>query len=280
MACGLWHPDRDTLHAIRTAIAAKPGRWRAVVEEPPFVDRFRLGGESLKRPPAGFDKDHALIEDLKRKDFIAYVDLTEADVTAPATSSTTSSRCAATAGAVHALPLRQRPRAVLARTRRGARRADRPGPRPREAPRRLRGDQAYEQRCGGAQQRAGEHVTGIVHADEHPADRQGGSREKDRQGPRTEAQQQDAGDRERRRRVIAGEARVRRVGEERWIRGWSTNGRGRSTTRAITAATATAAAEATTDSALAATHCRRRSTSPTIASRTTPAMNSGSERAA
>ncbi len=77
MACGLWHPDRDTLHAIRTSMAAKPGRWRAVVKEPPFTDHFRLGGEALKRPPAGFDKDHELIEDLKRKDFIAYVDLSE-----------------------------------------------------------------------------------------------------------------------------------------------------------------------------------------------------------
>ena len=82
MACGLWHPDRDTLHAIRTAIASKPGRWRAVVEEPPFTEHFRLSGEALKRPPAGFDKDHELIEDLKRKDFIAYTDLTEADATA------------------------------------------------------------------------------------------------------------------------------------------------------------------------------------------------------
>jgi uncharacterized protein (TIGR02453 family) len=80
MACGLWHPDRDTLHAIRTAIASKPGRWRAVVEAPPFTERFRLGGEALKRPPAGFDRDHELIEDLKRKDFIAYTDLTEAQV--------------------------------------------------------------------------------------------------------------------------------------------------------------------------------------------------------
>jgi uncharacterized protein (TIGR02453 family) len=77
MACGLWHPDRDTLHAIRTAIASKPGRWRAVVEEPPFTEQFRLGGEALKRPPAGFDKEHELIEDLKRKDFIAYTDLSE-----------------------------------------------------------------------------------------------------------------------------------------------------------------------------------------------------------
>jgi uncharacterized protein (TIGR02453 family) len=82
MACGIWHPDRDTLHAIRTAIAAKPGRWRAIVEEPAFRERFRLGGETLKRPPAGFDPDHPLIDELKRKDFIAIVDLTEADVIA------------------------------------------------------------------------------------------------------------------------------------------------------------------------------------------------------
>ena len=40
-------------------------------------NRFRLSGESLKRPPAGFDRDHELIEDLKRKDFIAYADLSE-----------------------------------------------------------------------------------------------------------------------------------------------------------------------------------------------------------
>jgi uncharacterized protein (TIGR02453 family) len=83
MACGTWHPDRDTLHAIRTAIAAKPQRWTAIVEEPAFAERFRLGGEALKRPPAGFDKEHPLIDELKRKDFIAVCDLTEADALAP-----------------------------------------------------------------------------------------------------------------------------------------------------------------------------------------------------
>jgi uncharacterized protein (TIGR02453 family) len=81
MACGTWRPDGDTLHAIRTAIAAKPSRWRAVVEDPVFAERFRLGGEALKRPPAGFDRDHPLIEDIKRKDFIAIADLSESDVT-------------------------------------------------------------------------------------------------------------------------------------------------------------------------------------------------------
>jgi uncharacterized protein (TIGR02453 family) len=78
LAYGVWHPDRDTLHAIRTAIAAKPSRWRAIVEQP----AFRLGGEALKRPPAGFDPDHPLIADIKRKDFIAIADLSEAEVTA------------------------------------------------------------------------------------------------------------------------------------------------------------------------------------------------------
>lgn len=78
MACGTWHPERDTLHAIRTAIAARPARWQAIVEEPAFAERFRLSGESLKRPPAGFDRDHPLIEQLKRKDFIAVADLSEA----------------------------------------------------------------------------------------------------------------------------------------------------------------------------------------------------------
>ncbi len=82
MACGTWHPDRDTLHAIRTAIASRPGRWQTIVDDDAFRQRFRLGGEALKRPPAGFDPDHPLIDELKRKDFIAIADLTEADALA------------------------------------------------------------------------------------------------------------------------------------------------------------------------------------------------------
>jgi uncharacterized protein (TIGR02453 family) len=79
-ACGTWRPERETLHAIRTAIAARPARWQAVLAD--LDGRFRLGGESLKRPPAGFDRDHPLIDELKRKDFIAIADLSEADAVA------------------------------------------------------------------------------------------------------------------------------------------------------------------------------------------------------
>ncbi len=82
LACGIWHPDRDTLHAIRTAIATRPARWQEAVGGAAFQEHFRLGGESLKRPPAGFDRDHPLIEELKRKDFIAIADLSEGEAIA------------------------------------------------------------------------------------------------------------------------------------------------------------------------------------------------------
>ena len=82
MACGTWHPDAETLRAIRTAIASDPERWQGIVSDARFAGRFRLGGETLKRPPAGFDRDHPLIGDIKRKDFIALTDLNEADATA------------------------------------------------------------------------------------------------------------------------------------------------------------------------------------------------------
>ena len=36
-----------------------------------FKEQFELAGDSLKRAPKGYDPDHPLIEDLRRKDFIA-----------------------------------------------------------------------------------------------------------------------------------------------------------------------------------------------------------------
>ncbi len=71
-------PKTATLGQIRDAIAGKPetgcARCRAV----------ELGeGEALKRPPAGYDPDHPLIDDLKRKGFVAVVELDEKTVTSP-----------------------------------------------------------------------------------------------------------------------------------------------------------------------------------------------------
>jgi uncharacterized protein (DUF2461 family) len=42
--------------------------------------KLELAGESLTRPPKGFSSEHPLIEDLKRKDFVSSVALTEEQV--------------------------------------------------------------------------------------------------------------------------------------------------------------------------------------------------------
>lgn len=78
---GIWHPDAPTTRKIRDAIVAKPAAWRRARDDEAFTQRFRLAGESLQRPPAGHAKDHPLIDDLKRKDFIAVSELSEDDVT-------------------------------------------------------------------------------------------------------------------------------------------------------------------------------------------------------
>lgn len=79
---GMWRPDRETLTAVREAIVADPDGWRTVTRDPPFTGELRLGGESLKRGPVGFDREHELIDDIKRTDVIAVADLGEAEVLA------------------------------------------------------------------------------------------------------------------------------------------------------------------------------------------------------
>jgi uncharacterized protein (TIGR02453 family) len=68
---GIWHPDGDSLSAIRAAIVEQPERWKRITRSKPFTEKLELAGESLKRPPKGYDPEHPLVDDLKRKDFIA-----------------------------------------------------------------------------------------------------------------------------------------------------------------------------------------------------------------
>ncbi len=80
---GLWQPDATTARKIREAIVDDPSRWKRVTRSKRFLGVYALEGESLKRPPRGFEPDHPLIEDLKRKDFIASTRLTQKAVTSP-----------------------------------------------------------------------------------------------------------------------------------------------------------------------------------------------------
>lgn len=72
---GMWRPDPVSLRRIRERIAERPAEWRRAVSDAAFRRHFALGGETLTRPPRGFDKDHPCIEDIKRKSFIAARDL-------------------------------------------------------------------------------------------------------------------------------------------------------------------------------------------------------------
>ena len=75
VGAGIWHPDGATLKKIRNYLDAHPTRWRDALSQKDFAAWFTLRGDALKRPPRGFDADHPLIEDIKRKDFIAIAPL-------------------------------------------------------------------------------------------------------------------------------------------------------------------------------------------------------------
>jgi uncharacterized protein (TIGR02453 family) len=76
---GMYLPDPQALGAIRDAIVKKPAAWKAVTGDKTLVKSFGgLGNDHrLARAPKGYDPDHPLIEDLKRKSFFA---MREADL--------------------------------------------------------------------------------------------------------------------------------------------------------------------------------------------------------
>ena len=76
-AAGCWHPDNPTLIQIRSAIVARPEGWKKAVRG------LELEGDALSRPPRGYPCDHPLVEDLKRKDFLASVEFTDRQVCSP-----------------------------------------------------------------------------------------------------------------------------------------------------------------------------------------------------
>ena len=76
--CGIWRPDGPTTQRIREAIVESPDGWLAASRGEELTRRLHLDGDALKRPPAGFDPAHPLIDDLRRKDFIAMASLEQA----------------------------------------------------------------------------------------------------------------------------------------------------------------------------------------------------------
>jgi uncharacterized protein (TIGR02453 family) len=77
-AAGVWHPDNRALTKIRAAITNQPELWAKVRR------KLELEGDSLIRPPRGYDLKHPFIEDIKRKDFVASVAFPDRKTCGPA----------------------------------------------------------------------------------------------------------------------------------------------------------------------------------------------------
>jgi uncharacterized protein (TIGR02453 family) len=83
LACGLWHPDPETRNTVISAIVEKPREWQKALSGRTFKARCELGGAMMKRMPPGYNPEHPLAADLKRKDFIAFTKFEDQQVCAP-----------------------------------------------------------------------------------------------------------------------------------------------------------------------------------------------------
>ncbi len=83
LGAGIWHPESKVLGAIREFIADNPNAWKQATGAPAFRRNWALVGDTLVRPPRGFDAGHELIVDLKRKDFIACMNFDDAEIGSP-----------------------------------------------------------------------------------------------------------------------------------------------------------------------------------------------------
>jgi uncharacterized protein (TIGR02453 family) len=80
---GIWHPEPPTLKRIRDFLIDNPSAWTKATRSAAFRKQFELGGDALTRPPRGIDPQHPLIDDLKRKDFVASQAFDDAQALAP-----------------------------------------------------------------------------------------------------------------------------------------------------------------------------------------------------
>ena len=72
------------LRGLRYRAALSPnGPWKRILGSKRFREHFELAGDSLKRPPRGYDPEHPLVEDLKRKDYITVASFTEREACRP-----------------------------------------------------------------------------------------------------------------------------------------------------------------------------------------------------
>lgn len=66
---GIWRPPSKQLGLIREFISDNPSAWEKLTNSAALKKIGGIQGDSLKRPPRGYEQDARHIEDLKRKSF-------------------------------------------------------------------------------------------------------------------------------------------------------------------------------------------------------------------
>jgi len=79
---GLWQPEPETLHRLRTAVAEKWDRWSGILAALGLAG-FEQLSEGLKRVPRGFPADHPGGAELKRRSFLASAPVEWEDLESP-----------------------------------------------------------------------------------------------------------------------------------------------------------------------------------------------------
>ncbi len=100
---GHWRPDPPALKRIRHFIVDNPAEWRRVRRLKALRSNVSWHGQSLARPPRGFDAGHEHVEDLKRRDFVVFRTFDRAAVTAPGFLSAWVAHCRSVAPLVRYL---------------------------------------------------------------------------------------------------------------------------------------------------------------------------------
>ncbi len=81
-AAGIWRPARPELDAVRQAMDEDPDGWTGMRRAVEAGD-WSFGGEALKRVPRGYEPEHLLADELKLKDYVVSVPLSEEKVCRP-----------------------------------------------------------------------------------------------------------------------------------------------------------------------------------------------------
>ena len=81
---GIWNPPNSHLGPIRDYMVDNARSWSRLRNAKAVQQAGGIRGDSLKRPPRGYDADHPHIDDLKKKSFYVMVEAPSKDALKPA----------------------------------------------------------------------------------------------------------------------------------------------------------------------------------------------------